>query len=181
MDGPFLNRLVRHCKAVAYITAFLIVMLNVGPAYSMDSHGARVDVSNVRVTISGLRVIVTYDLAGSPYKEYNVALVLRNRNNASFRYIPKMLSGDVGTGKYAGKNKEIVWDMTREFPQGLQGNGYYFVVDAEEAGGSANSIGLFTWIGGAAVVVAAVVAYLIVQHNGGPTSPASYPDPPGRP
>ena len=162
MDSPFLNRLLRHCRAVACITAFTIVMLNVGPAYSLVSHGARVDVSNVRVTISGLRVTVRYDLTGSPHGEYNVALVLRNRNNPSFRYIPRMLSGDVGTGEYAGKNEEIEWDMTREFPQGLQGNGYYFVVDAEEAGGSASSVGLFTWIGGAAVVIAAVVAYLIV-------------------
>ncbi len=181
IHAPFLNRFARHFRVLAYLTAFLTVLLTVAPAYPMGSNEPGVRVSNVRAEVSGLRVTVRYDLAGSPHRRYNVALVLRNRDNPSFRYFPKTLSGDVGAGEYAGRDKVIEWDMSREFPQGLQRNGYFFVVVAEQAGGSSHSVGLFTWIGAAAITVVAVAAYLIVRRNGGPTSPASYPNPPGRP
>ncbi len=138
IHAPFLNRFARHFRVLAYLTAFLTVLLTAAPAYPMGSNEPGVRVSNVRAEVSGLRVTVRYDLAGSPHRRYNVALVLRNRDNPSFRYFPKTLSGDVGAGEYAGRDKVIEWDMSREFPQGLQRNGYFFVVVAEQAGGSSH-------------------------------------------
>ncbi len=174
------EKFARSFKWLVYTMAFLVVALTVSPAYSAERGDSDSLVSNVRFRVSGLNIVIHYDLNGDPGAKYNVALVLRNRIDPSFSYTPKALSGDVGTGMYAGGDREIIWDIRKEFPQGLQGNGYYFVVDARKVS-SGNSLGLLAWVGAGAVAVAAVVTYLIVMRNGGPTSPASYPAPPGRP
>lgn len=163
----------------------LLIMLVLGgagvtPAYSAGGQDQGAEVTDVRFTVSGMTVVVEYDLKGDPATKYAVSLVLRKRSDPSFRYLPQTLSGDVGLGRYAGNDRRIEWDVSREFPQGLQGTGYYFVVNAEEVG-SNHSTGILGWIGAGAVAVAAVVTYAIVMHNHGPTSPESYPAPPGRP
>ncbi|MCL5021356.1 MAG: hypothetical protein M1339_06835, partial [Bacteroidetes bacterium] len=104
----------------------------------------------------------------------------RRRSDPSFQYSPKQLKGDIGVGKYGGADREIVWDLRDEFPMGLQGSDYYFVVDAKDIE-SGHSAGILTWIGAGAAVIIAAVTYVIVMHNGGPRSPSSYPAPPGRP
>ncbi len=167
-------------RAVSFLIALSIVTVNVNPAYSAESDQSPAVVTRVHFAVSGLRVTVSYDLQGDPSATYNVSVILRSRSDPAFEYEPKALSGDIGVGKYAGPDKEIVWDMGKEFPQGLHGSGYYFVVDARKVS-SGHSTGILTWLGAGAVAVAAVITYVIVTRNGGPASPASYPNPPGRP
>lgn len=167
-------------RIAVFLTAASLIVSAVVPAYASDGAASGGSVSDVRFSVTGLRVVIEYDLQGDRDAEYSVAVELRNRIDPSFRYSPKALTGDIGLGKYAGNNRRIVWDMSREFPQGLQGTGYYFVVKAEEIK-TGHSTGILDWIGASAVAVAAVVTYVIVMRNGGPTSPASYPAPPGRP
>lgn len=162
------------------MSMLLLLIANVCTAYSAETDTFADLVGNVHFVISDLKVVVTYDLYGEPGTEYDVSLVLRKRDDPSFRYSPKELSGDVGLGKYAGTNREIVWNMGNDFPQGFVGNDFYFVVNAKKVSVK-HSSGILTWIGAGAVAVAAAVTYVIVTNNGGPTSPASYPTPPGRP
>jgi hypothetical protein len=168
------------CRAVSFLIALSIVTFNVNPAYSAGGDRSPAVVTKVHFAVSGLRVTVSYDLQGDPSATYDVSVVLRSRSDPAFGYEPKALSGDIGVGKYAGPGKEIVWDMGKEFPQGMHGSGYYFVVDARRVS-AGNSTGILTWLGAGAVAVAAVITFAIVTRNGGPTSPASYPNPPGRP
>jgi hypothetical protein len=167
-------------RSVMFLTILFAIAVNLSPAYSAQSLKSTSVVTNVHFAVSGLRVTVSYDLQGEPNATYNVAMMLKSRSDPTFGYEPKALSGDVGLGKYAGTDREIVWDMSKEFPQGLQGSGYYFVVDAREVS-PGHSTSILTWLGAGAVAVAAVITYVIVTRNGGPTSPASYPNPPGRP
>ena len=163
--------------SVLIISVFVSFTIASGRCFADE--GAPV-VSNVEFTVSGLNVTVTYDLSGSAKANYNVALVLRSRSDPSFKYSPKVLTGDVGLGTHAGIQRKIVWNMEQEFPEGLPGNGYYFVVNADEVDAD-HSTGILTWLGAGAVAIAAVTTYIIVSHNGGLKAPVSYPVPPGRP
>lgn len=163
-----------------FLTMTLLLTISVSAAYSDEIEQPAGIVSGVRFAVSGLQVTIRYDLRGDRNEKYKVSLVLRRRSDPSFRYLPKELSGDIGLGRYAGTDRKIVWNMRNEFPQGLQGNDFYFVVNANEVERK-RSAGILTWIGAGAVAVAAVVTYLMVMHSGSPTSPASFPIPPGRP
>lgn len=151
-----------------------------GAAFPAEPGRSPAQVSNVRFAVSGLRVTVRYDLHGVPNAEYYVSLLLLKKGDPSFSYSPKVLTGDVGMGSYAGRDRSMVWNMSNEFPQGLQGDDFYFVVKAKEVE-PAHSTSILAWIGAGAAVVVAAVTYVIVTGHGGPTSPASYPTPPGRP
>lgn len=175
-----LKSLLCSCRAFAIVAAVLLLAAGTPPLLAAEEGGSTAAVSNVHYAVNGFRVKVWFDLAGKKDAKYNVGILLRNRNDPAFRYAPKALTGNVGTGAFAGRNNLIVWDMSKEFPQGLQGSGYYFVVNAQRVS-SGHSTSILTWIGAGAVAVAAVVTYVVVSHNGGPTSPASYPNPPGRP
>lgn len=162
------------------LAALVLLTAGAGAAYPAERGQSPNVVANVRFTVSGLQVTVTYDLHGVRNAKYDVTLVLRKKNDPSFRYLPKVLTGDVGLGRYAGTDRSIVWNMNKEFPRGLRGDDFYFVVKASEVEpGPQTSI--LTWIGAGAAIVVAAVTYVIVEGHGGPTSPASYPNPPGRP
>ncbi len=164
----------------AVVVLFSFYALSAGAAYSKADSSESV-VTGVRFAISGLRVVVHYNLLGTPGARYDVSLLLLRRSDPAFRYSPIVLTGDIGIGKYAGTDRQIVWNMKNEFPQGLPGNDFYFVVKAEELEEKQSSTSILTWIGAGAAVVAAAVTYVIVMQNHGATSPPAYPLPPGRP
>jgi len=73
-----------------------------------------------------------------------------------------------------------VWAISQEFPEGLQGSDFYFVVQAEEVG-QAPSSQIMTWIGSGVAVLAAAATYLILTNykpgSNGPSS-SGFPSPP---
>ncbi len=139
-------------------------------------------VENVHYAVSNGDVIINYDLMGLPNQKYKVTVELRRGSDSSFSYVPKILSGDVGVGKFAGKGREIIWDFNQEFPDGLPGKDYYFVVSAQKI---SSSPPILTWIGMGAAAVAATATYLIISKKNGSlasgSSGVSFPPPPGRP
>lgn len=163
-----------------FVLMFSLLVLGSSVAYPKAGHAKSV-VSNVSYVMTGLRVVVHYDLSGDPDAKYNVSLFLLKRSDPAFKYSPRELTGDIGLGKYVGKERRIVWNMRNEFPQGLQGGDFYFVVKAKEVEVPHASTTLLTWIGTGAAVIAAAVTYVIVVQNRGPGAPPSYPVPPGRP
>ncbi|HEY6950800.1 MAG TPA: hypothetical protein VI758_00250 [Bacteroidota bacterium] len=113
-------------------------------------------------------------------RDIRVTVILRKESDPQFRYRPKRVTGDVGIVHSGGKDKRIVWDIAREFPDGIDGNDFYFIVEAEFASQGTSAM---WWIGGGAAAVAGGIAAFLLSSGTKPNSqsPGSYPLPPGRP
>jgi len=125
-------------------------------------------------------ISVTYDLLGSTDQLYKVSLILKRAGSKDLVYYPKSVSGDVGEGRFGGKDKKIIWKMKDDFPGGLSGSDFYFVVKAESIESGPN---ILLWAGVGVAAIAAVATYLIVGGENGTTTDQnnSFPMPPGRP
>lgn len=136
-------------------------------------------VRNVRFAATKDTIVIYYDLIGDPAQKYKIRLSLKNEEFISFNYQPLNISGDVGNRVSSGENKKIIWDIDKEFPGGLEGERYYFVVDAEYV-----SSGISAWFLIAGTVVwAGGVALLFLNKKTGtkPAGVSELPDPIGRP
>jgi hypothetical protein len=125
------------------------------------------------------KVLIYYTIKGDAEKEYKIDIVLKRTSVPSFELVPEEMSGDIGTGKFAGTQKTIIWHIKPEEQEKLDGDDFYFEVTAtevEEGGG-------FPWLYviGGAVVTGGAAAYFILKKDktGGET--ANLPMPPGRP
>jgi hypothetical protein len=142
-------------------------------------------VSNVRFVAAGNELSISYDLAG-PNRDvtddgsvkYTVSVQLRRDQNPSFVYIPTNVRGNVGANIAPGTNKKILWDFSREFPQGLSGDDFYFVVNAEPTVASNHT---YLWLGATAAILGGAAASILFLHKGAGTAQVSFPDPPRRP
>jgi hypothetical protein len=138
-------------------------------------------VGNVRVERTPSRITIVYDLIGEDDEKYAVTVTLKRKSRPGVNYSPKDISGDVGGGVVAGKDRRIVWEFAGEFPRGLAADDVYFSVDAESG---SSGISPLVWIGGG-VAVAGVAAILLLKKKEGTTQSAagvpSFPDEPARP
>lgn len=141
-------------------------------------------VANVRFVSAGNEITISYDLAGTNPKnndnggKFTISIQLRRDQNPSFRYVPVNVRGSVGPNIAPGSNKKIVWDFSREFPQGLSGDDFYFVVSAEPTIESNHTM---LWVGATAAVLGGTLASILFLHKGGGATQAGFPDPPRRP
>jgi hypothetical protein len=140
--------------------------------------GEETNVRNVRFEKSYNIMTIYFDLSGPSEEEYKVTLSLRRRSNGNFQYLPKNLSGDIGVVRHAGTNKRINWDISREFPEGITDNDFYFVVNAEV---NSSSISPLVWVGGAVILGGAAWILLSKKSSSEPPIDAGFPRPPGRP
>ena len=142
----------------------------------------QIKVQNVRFEVEGTRIVVRFDLQGPIDRDYSVKMLLRRAGNQSFVHVPKSVLGDFGEGRFAGSNRQITWDILKEFPQGLEGEDYYFVVDVEMIKPTSK---LIWWIGGGAAVVGGALYLLkdtIFPPKGAAATPeGGFPKPVGRP
>lgn len=125
-------------------------------------HAQDVKVRNVTFTQMDELIIIRYDLDGRLNKKYKVTLSLSDDFGVTFQIKPKALLGHVGKNITPGNGKEIIWEMTEDYPNGLEGEGYVFAVDAElQKGGSKF---LYYLLGGGAV---GGIVYFVTQCAGG--------------
>lgn len=130
---------------------------------------------NVKFVPHDGKVLISYDLLGDPGETYRVGVILKKESDSTRSYKPKLISGAVGEGVLPGRDREILWDLSKEIPAGLEGSDYYFVITAEEEGG-------FPWWAGAAIVSAGILGVLMLSSGGGDGGGSpSLPPPPGRP
>lgn len=149
------------------------------PALAFPGEGDLVQ--NLRFEAQGRIVHLFYDLNGDPNELYRVTVEMRRGGDPDYRYKPLHATGDVGDNIAQGSHKHILWNTTEEFPDGLPGNDYYFVVEAESM--SSNLIQTLEIVGGA-VVAGGLLAYLIFKpktEGPPPPPPTVFPDPPSRP
>jgi hypothetical protein len=164
--------------AVCYILigAFLLECF---PAWGFASDDLAV--RNVRFEINGELVRIWYDLFGSPDQLYRVSVTLKRQSDPTFSATPIHVSGDLGGIVLPGDRRRITWDFFKDFPNGLPGDDYYFVVEVEAP--QSEGISPWWWVGGGAVVVGGVIALL--AKGGGttppPPPPGEFPLPPERP
>lgn len=132
--------------------------------------------------LEGDKIVIEYIIEnGDPTVEYEVKEVaLRKEGDILFKYEPLYLEGDLGTGYFAQKQNKIIWIFTAEEKQNLSGGeGYYFDIVVEKAGGG---IAWYTWVIGAAATVGGL-ALAIMSGDENVDSPTSQtiPNPPTRP
>src|SRR3990172_9719774 len=124
--------MVSFFEKAKYLRYLLIVLLFVpSVAASSVRFAENVKVLNVRFEIVGTKIVVRYDLQGEADKDYTIKVILKRERSQSFTHIPKSVVGEVGEGRFAGQNRQITWDFLKEFPQGLEGDDYYFVIEVE--------------------------------------------------
>jgi hypothetical protein len=140
----------------------------------------RTAIENVRFEVAGELVYVHYDLVGPADQIHKISVALFRESDRLFVYYPVNITGDVGTIVFPGKGRRITWDFTKEFPEGLTGEDYYFVVETEVE--EKEGISSLVWIGGG-VAVAGVLAIVLLSGGDSSTPPVTtgFPAPPGRP
>jgi len=129
-----MQMLLRPMKFLCYLLSLVLIAESIPLSllYATEE-GA---VKNVWHTVLGNKVVVYYDLLGVDGQEYDVKVILKRQRDPRFVYEPKNLSGDVGKGKFGGTGRQISWDILREYPQGLDGDDFYFSVTAEAVSSS---------------------------------------------
>ncbi|HLX12577.1 MAG TPA: hypothetical protein VKS81_07175 [Bacteroidota bacterium] len=156
-------------------------LLLIGVCPAAARYGKNPQVTNVQFETKGDTVTIHYDLVGSPDAVYRIGVVLKKESDQTLRYVPKEISGDIGDAISAGTNKTIIWNLSDEFPRGLDGNDFYFEIGAEDLSPSTS----IPWLGiGAAAVAGAGVIWFIVSSkptNQSASNLSSFPKPPGRP
>jgi len=136
-------------------------------------------VKNVQFTQqSDSKIVVTYDLIGSPSKKYLIKLFLLTPDSDERIPLNLMnLTGDVGTEVRAGRSKKIIWDLPQEFPQLLAGDDFVFEVEADVLKGKSKK---WPWIGGGIAVAGGAVYYFLSRPKDNVSS-TEFPNPPARP
>ena len=116
----------------------LVMLMLLG--YSSESFSQSHTIENVSFTVLEKNVIVVnYDLIGED-RRYMVGLTLRRKNTPHYRFEPEVVMGDVGKGKFAGKNRKIVWSLDNEEQEKFwidpYADDFYFEVNAQKRGGA---------------------------------------------
>ncbi len=135
---------------------------------------------NVSATWSlvGDEVLITYQLNAPRSKTYEVSVILKRETDPNFAVIPRAVSGDVGTGKFAAGARQIRWDYLKDIPEGLTGSGYWFEITANEVVEEGGSSWWIYAAGGAAAVTGAIVLLGGGGSDGGTPPPQTLPNPP---
>jgi hypothetical protein len=165
--------------AMRYLLASLVLAQTVPLVAHAEDQQSVLD--NVHFENTGDLVFIYYDLLAPIDRVHKVSLELRRESDSLYVYRPLILRGDVGAIVIPGQKRRIIWDFPTEFPQGLPGKDFYFVVKAEPVE-TPTTISPYVWIGGGAAVVGGLLALLL--SGGGGTTPIrndEFPQPPGRP
>jgi hypothetical protein len=150
---------VARMKVMRIVLAVLLVVQTL-PLSVAFGHPGGTSVENVRFEVSADLVKIFYDLNAPIDKVHDVRISLRRESDITFSYRPLNITGDVGTIVFPGQRRRIVWEYLKEFPDGLTGDDYYFVVEAEFI--EPEGMSPWIWIGGGAAVVGGVVGLLLL-------------------
>ncbi len=181
LTGTDMNTKRIHSLPLFLMAACSFMALTVFSPNAGASGG--VDVLNVKFESSGGMITISYDLQAPADREYAVRITLRRKQNSSYVYTPISLKGDCGEGAFSGSNKKVTWDFFKEFPQGLDGDDFYFTVRVEMLPQKGSNTWLY--IGGGAIIAGGAAAAILLsggsKESGGTTTEQGYPKPLGRP
>lgn len=137
---------------------------------------------NIRLEIKEGTVTIFYDLIGPTEIEYNIGVAIKREKDKNFIHIPQDIAGDNGKGYYAGKNRKIIWNYSKEFPAGLE-DAYFELttsmlskpVEAAEVNGKGSNL-IYYLLGGTAVIFGA--GALILSKSASSPENKELPDAP---
>jgi len=170
-----MRALMVRLRPLCLLLASLLLTEPLAAAFAISAED--VFVKNVRFEVSGNKILITYDLTGPSDQTYVIKVTLKRRQIPSYEYVPKTVAGNVGEMTNSGTDRKIFWDMFRDYPNGLEGDDYYFRVEATMI--SQGSSFLYYLGGGAAVVGAA--AYFLLGKKTETVVEGNFPQPTGRP
>jgi hypothetical protein len=165
--------LMKYIYKMFFSVALLFILI----PYSSFSQGR---ISTTFEASPDGKIFIYYQLNGDQDKEYDVGVVLKRTSVPSFELVPSDISGNVGRGKFGdGNKKTIIWTLKPEEKAILNGEDFYFVVNAEEVK-SGGGIPWYVYVGGAALAGGAAVLLLNKKSDSGTTT-ETFPSPPSRP
>lgn len=163
------------------ILPVLVAFAAVSGLLAQPARSQEISLTNLSYSLQDSDVVVHYDLNGPSDKSYEIGIVLKRESEPYFKMLPKAVAGQVGSGTFAGKNREIVWHLYRDVPNGLEGEDYYFQVTASMiVPGHGGGIPWYYYVGGAVVGGAAAV-YFGTDVFGSSGGAGHLPGPPSRP
>lgn len=164
----FIDLRAKQMKSLRFVS--LVMMFLVSSSFAVFSQEPAVQ--NVRfIQRADSKVEVTYDLIGNPAQKYAVRLSLvKSGSRAAFPISKESLSGSVGEAVSPGRGLRILWNLPKDYPRGLDGEGFVFIVEVYEMkrGGSAAP-----WLIGGLGVGGGVVALLLLSGGRDQQSPTT--------
>ena len=151
-----------------YVIIILFLLTNITTAQKPT-------LSNMYFEAKDNEVIIYYDLYGDKEDEYEVEIFLKSEIDLLFKTKPINISGDIGEGYFVGKSRKILWEDTRDLAASLDGDDFYFEINATRLSG----IPWYYYVGGTALV-GGVAAILVIKKDGG-ESKTPIKEPPDRP
>lgn len=96
-------------------------------------------VTNVHYTQIQDSVIIYYNLIShAPNERYRVHLYLSMDGGKNFNLTPQSVSGDVGADILPGNQRRIVWNVLKDYPDGINGKSYQFLIRAQPQNNNSN-------------------------------------------
>ena len=169
-----------RCQRSLTLCLFPLVLffLLEAPAVGQEKAAQEATTTNVKWTTKGDVITVNYDLTGAAETKYEITIAMKKDSDPAFNAVPLTVEGDVGEGVLAGTKKEIQWYYRRDYPQGFQGEGYYFEIHVKTL--KQQSTWLYYVIGGAAVT-GGILALVLSKGQSNPVISNELPMPPARP
>lgn len=177
-----MSAVLARMKTIRVVLAVLLFAESVPLAGAYAAGEGQTSIENVRFETTADLVRIFYDLNAPVDQVHDVRITLRRESDITFVYRPLNMTGDVGTIVFPGQKRRIVWEILKEFPDGLPGDDYYFVVEAQYV--EPESTTPWLWIGGGTALVGGVVLLLSLGGKDTPPVPPvnnSFPLPPTRP
>jgi hypothetical protein len=158
------------------IIACFLVSIDFLLAQTQTVDTTNISARNIKIETTGNQVTINYDINNSRRQTLQVSVLMKKKDDNSFRYIPRYLSGDIGEGIFHGRGRKIIWDTQKERLPLFNMDDYFFEITVKII--PTKDYNKWLWIGaGAAVVVGGTVLYLILSDKDDP----GMPQPPGRP
>lgn len=142
------------------------------------------EVVNAQLSREGHRLVLAYDLVGEA-DAYSVSLQLSTNGGKTFESIPETVAGATGDDVPPGRDKQVVWAVLEDVPDGLVGSGNRLRLAVEPERGNR----LFWVLGGSLAAGAGATAAAVLGVFGGsdgggggedggglPTSPPAPPN-----
>jgi hypothetical protein len=156
------------------IIVYFLISINFSFAQTTDT--TNISARNIKIATTSDQVTISYDINNSTRHTLQVSVLMKKKNDNSFRYVPKYLSGDVGEGIFHGRGRKIIWDTQKERLPLFNMDDYFFEITVKTIPTKDYN---WLWIGAGAAVVAGGVLYFILSDDG--SSNSVMPRPPGRP
>lgn len=163
-----MNRFFQYRRCIlSGLLPLLAALFLYAPAYAgvgPDGSGRIAKSAGVTWNLAGDLIVIKYDLINDPDARLTVDLLLRSESDSSFSAVPQAIEGDVGEGYFGGTNREIRWQYRRDFPEGFDGEGYFFEIRVQEHETSASG-GWMYYALGAAAVAGGMLAFVISRNQ----------------